>query len=408
MGYKEVYGLREHKYDYLRENDLQTTEWVKLQPCEPHYFFVEKDFALQEEYEKFWMVPDIFPVNNVGLFTARDNLTIKFSTEDVLKTVRDFSSLPEDVARSKYSLGKDVRDWKVSFAQNDLKKSGLKKELIIPILYRPFDIRYTYYTGHSRGFICMPRPKVMKHILNRENIGLTLTRGLRDPIWQHVYVTPFVTDKTLLSSRDNCYFFPLYCYHGATFKPERIPNFNNKFLRAAKKALNMEPTPEEIFHYIYAVLYSPTYRTRYEEFLKIDFSRIPLTSDKNLFETLSRLGSELVSLHLMESPELDDLITEFRGGGDNVVAPIGKNSYKDGRLKINKTQYFEGMPEEVYNFHIGGYQVCQKWLKDRKGRALSEGDIFHYQKIVVALNETIRIMKEIDEAIDGHGGWPIR
>ncbi|RLI61089.1 MAG: DNA methyltransferase, partial [Promethearchaeia archaeon] len=136
--------------------------------------------------------------------------------------------------------------------------------------------------------------------------------------------------------------------------------------------------------------------------------RIPLTSDKNLFETLSRLGSELVSLHLMESPELDDLITEFRGGGDNVVAPIGKNSYKDGRLKINKTQYFEGMPEEVYNFHIGGYQVCQKWLKDRKGRALSEGDIFHYQKIVVALNETIRIMKEIDEAIDGHGGWPIR
>ncbi|MHA1887950.1 MAG: type ISP restriction/modification enzyme, partial [Promethearchaeota archaeon] len=186
------------------------------------------------------------------------------------------------------------------------------------------------------------------------------------------------------------------------------PNLNPELIKSLTETCGKEPTPEEIFYYIYAVLYSPTYRTRYEEFLKIDFPRIPLTSDKNLFETLSRLGSELVSLHLMESPELDDLITEFRGGGDNVVAAIGKNSYKDGRLKINKTQYFEGIPEEVYNFHIGGYQVCQKWLKDRKGRALSEEDILHYQKIVVALNETIRIMKEIDEAIDGYGGWPIR
>ena len=130
----------------------------------------------------------------------------------------------------------------------------------------------------------------------------------------------------------------------------------------------------------------------------------PLTSDRDLFKTLCKLGSELVSLHLMESPELENLITEFKGEGDNVVAAIGKNSYKDGKLKINRTQYLEGIPEVVYNFQIGGYQVCQKWLKDRKGRMLTEEEIEHYQKVVVALNETIRIMEEIDEVIEVHGG----
>ena len=131
---------------------------------------------------------------------------------------------------------------------------------------------------------------------------------------------------------------------------------------------------------------------------------MPITSDRELFKTLSRLGSELVSMNLMEPQALDNLITEFKGEGDNVVAAIGKNSYKDGKLKSNKTQHFEGIPEEVYNFHIGGYQVCQKWLKDRKGRELTEEEIEHYQKIVIALNETIRIMKEIDEVIKEHGG----
>ena len=140
----------------------------------------------------------------------------------------------------------------------------------------------------------------------------------------------------------------------------------------------------------------------------MNFLRVLLTSDLEMFKRLGRLGSELVSRHLMESPELDNLITEFKGEGDNVVAAIGKNSYKDGKLKINKTQYFDGIPEEVYNFHIGGYQVCRKWLKDRKGRELTEEEIEHYQKIVVALNETIRIMVEIDAVIEGHGGWPVR
>ena len=123
---------------------------------------------------------------------------------------------------------------------------------------------------------------------------------------------------------------------------------------------------------------------------------------------MSKLGSKLVSIDLMKSPELDEVITVFKGEGDNIVSAIGKNTYNDGKSNINKTQYFEGIPKEVYNFQIGGYQVCQKWLKDRKGRTLTEDEIEHYQKIVVALHETIRIMKEIDAVIEAHGGWPLR
>lgn len=412
----DLWGFREEKYKQLFDNGIDTLSWEEVTPTSPFYFFYYQDAERKAEYESGWKITDIMPENSVGMFTARDRLAIQESPEKVWEIVNDFSSIPEDVARTKYSLGKDVRDWKVSFAQNDLKISGLKKELIIPILYRPFDIRYTYYTGRSRGFICMPRPKSMHHRVD-ENLGLCVGRagqvvGLEKP-WNIIFCSKYMEDLNLFY-RGGSANFPLYLYPNKkrTVKSNdskiKTPNLNPELIKSLAETYGKEPTPEEIFHYIYAVLYSPTYRTRYEAFLKIDFPMIPRTSDNNLFKTLSRLGSELVSLHLMESPELDDLITEFRGEGDDVVATIGKNSYEDGRLKINKTQYFEGMPEEVYNFHIGGYQVCQKWLKDRKGRALSEEDILHYQKIVVALNETIRIMTEIDEAIDGHGGWPIR
>jgi hypothetical protein len=183
--------------------------------------------------------------------------------------------------------------------------------------------------------------------------------------------------------------------------------------------------PEDVFHYIYAVFHSPTYRERYAEFLKIDFPRVPLTSDSGLFRQLAEQGAELVALHLMESPTLKDLITHYPTPGDDLVAkghprylapgqpdPETGKALKEGRVYISKSrpkenkkgQYFEGVPPEIWDFHIGGYQVCEKWLKDRRERRLSYDDLTHYQKIVVALKETIRIMQEIDDAIPS---WPI-
>jgi predicted helicase len=163
--------------------------------------------------------------------------------------------------------------------------------------------------------------------------------------------------------------------------------------------------PDGVFAYVYGVFYSPTYRTRYDEFLKIDFPRLPLTSSMELFRKLARLGGELVALHLMESPSLDNHITTFVGDSQPQVEKV---AYSDETVWIDKTKSegFRGVPEAVWNFHIGGYQVCEKWLKDRKGRQLSSEDIEHYHKIVVALNETIRLMAEIDEVINAHGGWP--
>jgi hypothetical protein len=183
-------------------------------------------------------------------------------------------------------------------------------------------------------------------------------------------------------------------------------------LQVSKSGLPIGLTPEDIFHYAYAVFHSPGYRSRYAEFLKIDFPRLPLTSSLDLFRVLARLGGELVALHLLESPALENPRTQFVGPSREVV----KAGWVDGTVWIDAggkksetrpgTSGFRGVTEAVWNFHIGGYQVCEKWLKDRKARKLSKEDIAHYQKVIVALSESIRLMKEIDEAIGKHGGWP--
>jgi len=162
-------------------------------------------------------------------------------------------------------------------------------------------------------------------------------------------------------------------------------------------------TPEDVFNYAYAVFHSPSYRERYEDFLTRDFPRLPLTSDKRLFAALAEKGRELVALHLMEAPELDNFITRYPVPGSHLVERVAYQE-EGQRVYLNKSQYFEGVLPEVWDFHVGGYQVCEKWLKDRKGRRLSLDDLRHYQKIVVALKETIRLMGEIDSLIPS---WPL-
>jgi len=216
------------------------------------------------------------------------------------------------------------------------------------------------------------------------------------------------------------------------YKSSRTPNLSPKFIRKITSNIGLKYIedgtgdlrktfgPEDVFHYMYAVFHSPTYRSRYAEFLKIDFPRLPLTSNVALFRQLCGLGADLVALHLLEAEyphaswrkagapaPFSSPITRFVGAGDKVVAK-GYPKYQAGKVYINAEAHFAGVPEEVWEFHIGGYQVCEKWLKDRRGRQLSAEDVAHYQKVVVALKETIRLMAEVDEAIESHGGWPIR
>ncbi|MCL5006326.1 MAG: DNA methyltransferase [Acidobacteria bacterium] len=456
----DLWGLREDKYKYLFEYDIEATQWTELSPCSPGYLFIPQEKGLRAEYDAGWKITDIMPINSLGIATARDSLAVQMSKAEMLRVARDFTALPAEEARGRYGLGDDVRDWKVSLAQADLREHGIRGSDIKEILYRPFDARFTYYTGKTRGFHCMPRREVMAHILAGKNVGLCTTRSTEiERGWEHVLCSRGLIQLHTVSLKEVNYLFPLYLYssdsseQGQRKLSESAPDFDGmrpnleqKFAADLTKRLGLGFTgdgtgdlkktfgPEDVFNYIYAVFHSPTYRSRYAEFLKSDFPRVPLTSDVKLFRTLCVLGADLVALHLLESPMLLNPIARYPVKGSNVtekgfpkyVAPAepepgtGK-PVKEGRIYINRGtgvppvgdrgqdahatgQYFEGVPPEVWQFHIGGYQVCEKWLKDRRGRTLTYDDQMHYCKVVTAINETIRLMAEIDAAIPK---WPI-
>ena len=407
----ELYGTRESKYDWLDTYDLGSTEWNKLNPVSPFYLFVPRDETLEAEYRQFTSIPDVFPVNSVGIVTARDRLTIRWSAEEVWDTVRAFSQMDPERARQEYRLGKDARDWKVELAQEDLLDSGPTPEKIVPILYRPFDVRHTYYTGQSRGFICMPRSGVMRNMLAGENLALMAPRRVEHAgTWQHAFVTTAISGHVAVSLKTIDYHFPLYLYPVADVSgtsDSAEPGLSNRQLNlklglvtALTKAHGRAPSPEEIFHYIYAVLYAPSYREKYAEFLRTDFPRVPFTADRKLFSELAELGARLVDLHLLRSSELDPPSCRFEGQGDTVVARTKAQGFRydpdEQRLYINKTQYFGPISAEVYEYRIGGYQVCDKWLKDRKERRLELDDIRTYCRMVTALGGTLTIQQQVD------------
>jgi len=313
----------------------------------------------------------------------------------------------------------------VQLAQADLRSSGPKKENIKTILYRPFDLRFTYHTGNVKGFHCMPREGVMRHMTAGKNMAMIATRQTTDQ-WDN-FVTRSLCGHKSCAAFDINSVFPIYLYGNGDLPPSlfertngRRPNLSEEFVQnfADKLALkfvsdgqgNLKKTfgPEDIFHYAYAVFHSPAYRTRYAEFLKIDFPRLPLTSDKALFAKLVKLGQKLTGLHLLENVPKPH--ATYPIAGDNIVTRTGKSAYKPptaespGRVYINDSQYFQNVPPEVWEFHVGGYQVCEKWLKDRKGRTLSYDDIEHYRKTTEALRQTIGLMEEIDQTIPA---WPL-
>jgi len=393
--YEDIWGIRNEKYKYLLGNEIQTTQWQKLEPFAPYWFFVPKDFALQAEYERFWKLSDIFGEFSFGVTTHRDHFVVGFTKEEIIQRLRIFTGkLPDELVAQSLNL-KDTGTWKLTEARQKVKVQRPEGD-IHDYAYRPFDNRWVCYASL---LIDRDRRNVMHHILNRENLGLNLTRRLRDSIWRHIYSTSFITDKTILSSRDNCYFFPLYLYPEETQRSlyeNRQINLTTEFLQAIKASLSKEPSPEEIFYYIYAVLYSPTYRKRYEEFLKIDFPRVPLPSNQDAFKQVSDLGKELVDLHLLKHPDLQKTEVGFPKDGSNKVEKV---SYTEGdqRVFINKEQYFGGVPKEVWKYRIGAYQVMEKYLKDRKGRKLSLDEINHYMRIAKAIQLTIDLQQKIDD-----------
>jgi len=438
----DLCGLRKAKYEWLVKNDIKTTDWTELAPNSPYYFFVKRDESKRKEYEAGYKINDIMPESNVGIVTARDKLTIDFCPKVLWHRVKDFLSLSDEDARKKYELGKDVRDWKVKYAKESIKSEGLSQRNIKEISYRTFDIRYIYYTTKSRGFVGQPGYKLMRHMTAGENLGLITCRqrSQKEGQWASAGVSNRIIESCAISNKTKeiNYLLPLYLYPSGQNdmdydnwkrgKDGRIPNLSREFVDELVGKVKLEFVsdgvgdlkvtfgPEDVFYYIYGVLHSPEYRRRYAEFLKIDFPRVPMPKGRVIFRKLCKVGEQLCKLHLMEAEVLDDESKwpAFDTKGDDTVEK-GYPKYvahadapKEAKVYINKTQYFEGVRPEVWEFHIGGYQVCEKWLKDRKGRKLSFDDISHYQKVVVALGKTIRLMQEVDKVINAHGGWPIK
>ncbi len=409
-----LFGERKSKYQWLAEHDIKNTDWTTLKPQAPFYLFVPQNTELLPEYNRGWKITEMMPLNSAGLYTARDNLAIQKTPEKMLQIINDFAKLPVEEAREKYDLGDDSRDWKVEFAQKDLNSNNLDKTKILPISYRPFDTRFTFYTGKSRGFICMPRPNVMQHMILGENLGFVVARQCVGN-WRYIFVSKFISDFNLTGtagSYGSGSIIPLYIYpteKSGLFNLEhetRKANFSPAFILDLESRLKLKFIDEDsgdfettisaldVFHYMYAVFHSPTYRTRYAEFLKIDFPRLPLTNDKALFQKLASFGAELVAIHLMNA-DIENASC-FDIEGDNVVEKI---EFKDNKVFINKTQFFDNVSPDVWNFHIGGYQVCNKWLKDRKGRVLNYDDCKNYLYILAALEKTQVLMVKINETM---------
>ncbi len=407
----DLYGKRDFKYDFLNENSIQSIDFKQLTNISPNYFFVNKNFDEQKIYAVGFGINELFNVTSTGVLTAKDSITIDIDKEVLFKRVTEIKEAEASLLKTKYSIDKESDDWSISNAKKDL-SLNYSKNFVVKYNYRPFDKRYIYYTNNHRGFIAAPRTKVMKHVHKRDNIQIVSCRQIATNEWFHAFICKDLFDDSYVSnkSKERGYSYPLYIYpetnEQQTIKQdtERQPNLNAEIVNQIAEKLGLTFTnekettentfaPIDILDYIYAVLHSPTYREKYKEFLKIDFPRVPYLKDKNTFWQLVKLGGEIRQIHLLESPKVEQYITQYPIDGDNVVS---KPKYKDGKVYINDTQYFDNVGQVAWEFYIGGYQPAQKWLKDRKDRKLEFDDILHYQKIIVALCETDRLMKEID------------
>lgn len=343
--YYDLYGKREDKYAFLEKTPFAEVEYKELNPIAPMYFFVPKDFELMEEYEKGVKINELFSLGSMGITTGRDKELVSMQP--------------------------------------------FKSENNLPYCYRPFDVQWIDYDVER---IARARENIMVH-LKKQNTALCLIKinSSSDGLFK-VLVSSCMTDKTILSSKDNANVFPLYLYTDEFGKETKVANLNEDEWQKFNNAIGRTTTPEELLAYIYAVLHSPRYRERYKEFLKIDFPRIPLPASESEFDRLAQIGQQLIDLHLMTDTQRWKCSTTFPEEGSQLIDLL---KWKDNKVWINEKQYFGNVPEIVWNFFIGGYQPAQKWLKDRKGRTMSFDDIKHYLHIVHALTETIKLMQKL-------------
>ncbi|RDC63659.1 type ISP restriction/modification enzyme [Adhaeribacter pallidiroseus] len=438
----DLFGRRELKYNFLLNNSIKSITFNNFTPFQNNYLFKKVDNTSLNKYNEGINPVTLFQINVMGFQTHRDDFAIDFNKTEIQKRASDLlnKSLSNEELYKKYKIN-DNRDWKLFKARAEIQSDVNWNEKIINCGYRPFDNRPCYFSYVMMDY---PRKELIQNVLNKDNLLLGIGRqgmAVGDIEWCLSIVSIYPVDANVFR-RGGVNLFPLYLYPKSdgqqSIEPSaaRKPNLNPTLVQQIADNLGLTFTPEketegevcfanssdvrtefknsfapiDLLDYIYAVLHSPTYREKYKEFLKIDFPRVPYPKNPDVFWQLVKLGGELRQIHLLESPAVENYITQYPADGSNVVdkvrfipyayaeTPPGEE-HPDylGDVYINETQYFAGVPTSAWEFYIGGYQPAQKWLKDRKGRSLDFDDILHYQKIIVALAETNRLMAEIEK-----------
>ena len=410
----DLWGNRNAKYAALWEGDKQALIFAKAQAKKPHFLFVKRDSEVEVNYNSGFNVAEMFPLGVMGFQTHRDDFAIGWTQLDVFSRcndLRNFEFLDEKL-REKYDLH-DNRDWQLVSARRVIQENPEWATSITPCHYRPLDNRFCHLSYVTMDY---PRKELIQHGLGRTNLWMGIGRqglAIGSTEWCLATVSDCAMDANVFR-RGGVNASPLYLYpeNGSLDQSIRV-NFDPTLyaqIRAAAGLTGPQVPPDgsdifrhatgdarpdevQVFDYIYGVLHCPAYRATFAEFLKIDFPRVPYPPSPAIFRQVSEQGEALRRLHLMEPSAIGETPYVFDGEGDSIIT---QPRFADGRVWINASQFFAGVPEVAWGFHIGGYQPAQKWLKDRKGRVLTWDDVCHYQKIIKILCETDRIMQEID------------
>lgn len=383
--YGDLYGLREKKFATL---DSKNIELKEISIDQNTALFIPQDDGERQEYNNGVFLTDLFNTSSAGMVLGRDNLCVQNEKREIENIIKNFQTKTVDELRLQYDLGRDT-DWTVKGAKNDIERLDGK---ITQVAYRVFDNRWTYYTGRQNGFYCRPRGEVMRNFASdgKQNIGLCFTRTDKSPRdYSMIFLTDKITESCVLTTQTAgiATVAPLYIAPTELIK-EWTPNFNKEHYDKLTQNLKAKPSPIEIFDYCYGVLYDPSYREKYNEFLKRDYPRVPIIENETMLAKYKTAGEKLRQLHLMQTQaKLYLTITS----SDNLKIEAIK--YSDGELQINKETKIIGIPQEVWNYYIGGYQVLDKWFKSHKGEELTKDSFEHIQKVAGILAETIKVQE---------------
>ena len=387
----DLWGRRLSKYEATAQASLMSVPWQSLRPTRSFYLFAKQDADLHRIYETYIKLSELCPTNVLGFQTHRDAFAISFSDSEMRRKLNDLAdgALSDDELMRRYGL-RSNRDWSLSIARVLAREGKATKPQLVA--YRPFDDRWSEFSDLTMDY---PRRELLNNVAGRDNVCILVPRQIGIVQWRHAFVACLPAESCLVSTdtKSQNYVFPIRTYRNGT---DTVENLSLDFRASIEERFEHHYDPEEIFGYIYAVLYAPIYRSRYAEFLRIDFPRIPLPERSAHFEALSKLGWELVQVHLLREAT-DFKLAVYHGKGGHEVEAV-RYSEIEQAIWINKDQCFKPVPRNVWEFHIGGYQVLEKYLKSRKGRKLSLAEIDHVAVIAGALAFTIEQMARIDNA----------